>query len=1148
MDKLTHLTNLKNLPLSFTQKRLWIICQQDKLSPAYNIPITYHLKGKLDIDIFRKSLALLFERQHTVFSVFKQKNGTPYIEIVPKPVNLEQINFSDLPVNLRKEAIISYAGEDSRKWFDTEEGPLFRLLLLKEDDASYYFHATFQHLIFDAWSQTIFVEELSRIYTKLNGGINGMPDPIIYHSYDFTIWEKNSGLGIAEKTSIDFWKENLENCLPFLEFPYDYPRKNTPSGFGYRESMQISKATTSKLRELAQKENSTIFKIILSVLGVLIQKYTGENDICIGVPVSNRRFLPVPDNDSIKGVPVSDRQSGPAFRIFGLFVNTTVVRLKIDGKNKFIEHINYATRVIKNAILHSKLPFEKIVEVVNPERVSGINPLFQIALSWGSNLSLPMDLGGISGTRTLISKGVSPFDITFYMWENESVIEGEIEYSSDLMKQESIVRLRDNFLNLIANLAEDSDIPIDSVSMISDEEKMMIDAVNETHADFSEDKTIIRLFEERAVLDPDKTAITGDDGELTYSELNTKANRLAEVLQTYNIGPGHFIGLLVERSPELIICLLAVFKIGAAYIPLNLNDPENRILSIIDASDIKFVITNVNNRIELKGNQERLNIEELISKSANTGGTVKNVVLKNELIKEAIVLPDKSDRHNIKVILFITTVSNSKLEITDLKRELRRCLPEYMIPADIIHYAEFPVTANGKVNTKALLTDYTMSIDSRKENLRVLPVEEAKNLTTTQKKILNIWCEALNKTEISITDNFFDVGGHSLLATSIMSKINSVFNIELGLRVFFDSPRIKDLAETLEIEINKLVENISRDYKERSDSKNINRRNMKFSEFLTELEQKDISISFSEGKIKYTGPEQYINPQFIENLKMFKGKLIKHLWPKDCTNMMPINPEGNKTPFILLHGEKMNYPLSEYFGTEQPFYGFFHYGSEGEKIFHRKVEAFAKDYITQLRKIVPNGPYYLAGFSFGGLIAFEMAIQLQKQGFEVPVLILIDCRNPHIKEPVNASGRIAKMSNELYNYSKDIYYRSFHKARNLYYESFLLFNSTLHNKSRNYYIMGTYMEIAKRYKPKTEYNGEILLFKSQQNKSAHKYLGWDHFCKKVNMVIVEGNHKTLYETDESYKVLSKNIGEWMGRANENLNKQRMLDGNFVNKN
>jgi thioesterase domain-containing protein len=304
-----------------------------------------------------------------------------------------------------------------------------------------------------------------------------------------------------------------------------------------------------------------------------------------------------------------------------------------------------------------------------------------------------------------------------------------------------------------------------------------------------------------------------------------------------------------------------------------------------------------------------------------------------------------------------------------------------------------------------------------------------------------------------------------------------------------------------------------------------------FKEFIEDLRRKQISVTFSGGKIKYTGPEQYINSQFIEDLKKYKGKLIKHLWPSECSNMMPINTDGNKVPFILLHGEKMNYPLSEYFGPEQPFYGFFHYGSEGEKIFHRTVEAFAADYITQLQKIVPDGPYNLAGFSFGGLIAFEMAVQLQRKGFDVPVLILIDCKNPAAKEPLNAPNIISRVYYTIHDFLREAYYWSYHKGRLIYYETFLSFKTKLHNEKRNYYIMGTYMMIGKKYKPKTAYKGEILLFRSSQHNSVHEYLGWDHLCDKIQIKLIEGTHKTLYESEESYNILSKNITDWLQPSN-----------------
>ena len=624
---------------------------------------------------------------------------------------------------------------------------------------------------------------------------------------------------------------------------------------------------------------------------------------------------------------------------------------------------------------------------------------------------------------------------------------------------------------------------------------------NKTYAHYSDEKCIHQLFEDRAVLHPESIALVFDKGELTYSDLNEKADCLAGVLKTYKIGTGDFVGLLLRRSPELILCLLAILKAGAAYVPLNLSDPENRTLSIIDAAGIKFVITNIDHDIDLKGNSERLNIEQLIKHSGDfqvtgenivirstdpayiifTSGTtgtpkgvlvnhksviniiewvnktfgishidkllwitslsfdlsvydifgilasggiirivsdedwqdpkkqydlllneeitfwdsapqnlqqltpffnskgkprlynslrlvflsgdwiplslpiavtsifpsavivglggateatiwsnyfiinkiqpewksvpygkpiqntryyilddnmdhcgiqkpgnlyiggeclalgycndpvltnskfiadpfnpgyklyltgdkaqwladgnieflgredeqikirgyrvemgeIKNAALQNKAIKEAIVLPDKSDRHNIKVILFITSYDNRKLEVKDLKRQFRGNLPDYMIPADIIQYNEFPVTINGKIDTKALLSDYVKSLNGNL--LKNITIEHAKDLhfvTPIHEIIYNIWSEALKTKNISLTDNFFEIGGNSLLAVSVFSKIESAFNVELALKVFFDSPRIKDLGEAIEI-TQKMVD-YKPDRKDKTDSK-----------------------------------------------------------------------------------------------------------------------------------------------------------------------------------------------------------------------------------------------------------------------------------------------------------------------------------------
>lgn len=571
MKELIHLTDFTNLPLSSNQKGLWIISQQDKFNPAYNILLTYHLEGKINVDIFRKSMELLFDRQHTMFSVFKQKDGVPFLNITPQQVIVELIDFSGMPVQSRRDEILSFAGENSRKCFDIETGPLYRLFLLKEDENSYFFNATIHHLIFDGFSHRVFVQELSRIYSNLIRGVNETLEPLRFHSYDYAEFEKEALSPEYEKELVYFWKENLKECQPDLKFPYDHPRNNEPTGFGFREPFEISGECTQKLRGLSMEADSSLFHILLSALGVLLQKYTGENDICIGVPVS-------------------DRLSYPSFKIFGMFVNTVAVRLNIERRNKFSEHINYTTELVKKAILHSKLPFERIVEVINPERVPGINPFFQISLSWVNNLTIPMNLGGISGKLTMVNQGVSPLDITFNIWENGSVIEGYIEYNIDILKRDTIIRLRDNFVHLLQTIVENPDQNISDILIISENDKKKLSEFNNTEVAIT-DCLIQNFFENQAVLTPSKTAVISGNSSLTYKELNDQSNQLARHLISLGITNGDIVGICMDRSVEMVISVLGVLKAGCCYLPMDPSFPDVRINYMYEDSGAKVLIS-----------------------------------------------------------------------------------------------------------------------------------------------------------------------------------------------------------------------------------------------------------------------------------------------------------------------------------------------------------------------------------------------------------------------------------------------------------------------------------------------------------------------------------------------------------------------------
>lgn len=303
---------------------------------------------------------------------------------------------------------------------------------------------------------------------------------------------------------------------------------------------------------------------------------------------------------------------------------------------------------------------------------------------------------------------------------------------------------------------------------------------------------------------------------------------------------------------------------------------------------------------------------------------------------------------------------------------------------------------------------------------------------------------------------------------------------------------------------------------------------MIISDFIKELKQKEIEISFTAGKLKYSGPEEYITPELIENLKIFKGKLFKHFWPEEFTNMMPINTEGNKIPLFLVQSDQGNYTISEFFGIDQPIFGFFHPGSNGRKIIYKNIDEMANVYISQVLSIRPSGPYYLIGFSFGGVLAYKMAYELQKLGHNVPYIALIDSRCPLAKEPV-------RLNNNFFNFiRKDI----ISPVKNSIYlnlkllicEIFFLFGKSAPIKLRRLYRWEKYARLARAYKPE-RINGGILLFKTFDNTSSYQNLGWELLLDKIKLVVLEASHLTVFLTKKSADVLHHELEKYLHEVN-----------------
>ena len=299
---------------------------------------------------------------------------------------------------------------------------------------------------------------------------------------------------------------------------------------------------------------------------------------------------------------------------------------------------------------------------------------------------------------------------------------------------------------------------------------------------------------------------------------------------------------------------------------------------------------------------------------------------------------------------------------------------------------------------------------------------------------------------------------------------------------------------------------------------------MTLANFIEELNKKQINITFAGGKLKYSGPEENITPELIENLKGFKGRLIKHFWPKELGNLMPINPEGSKTPLFIVHGDNSNYIISEYFGPDQPVYGFFHPGSEGERISFKNAKSMAANYLEKVQTVWPSGPYNLIGYSFGGILAFEMAVQLQKAGYIVQSLVLIDTLSPDAAKPVYSN--LGVFQSIRYKILRPIRRGLKRKIILLLDNLYFIVGHPLPADKRGYYLHKRYLTLTKSYSPST-FMGRILIFATTSNASSRRYLGWEPYADKIDLVEIDGKHLDIFGTKEKALILQKELERYL---------------------
>ena len=565
-------------PLTFAQEQLWFL---DQLAPGnwfYNETSALHLTFPVNTAVLQKALNEVARRHEALRTTFITVRGELAQAIAPRfTVPLAEVDLSALPRAEVNGEVRRLADEDAQSPFDLSLGPLIRTTLLRMSKKESIFLLTLHHIVFDGWSFTILLRELSEIYEAFNAGRpSPLPElPIQYG--DFAVWQRRWLRGDALEAKLGYWRKQLAN-LSLLHLPTDYPRPAFQSFQGARCNVNIPKPLCDAIRALGVAEGMTPFMTLLTAFKSLLYRYAEQDDIVVGVPVANR------DRVEIEG-------------LIGFFVNTLVMRTDFSGDPTFREALARVRKVSLEAFAHQDVPFEKLVEELQPQRDLSRNPLFQVTFQlYGSNTGF--DEAGSAYFESApspfeVDAHAAKFDLRFDLAEAMGGgLSGFLEYDTALFAPESVSRMVRHFQTLLESAVTNPGLRLSELSLLTlDERDELIVGRNSTAIAYPRSARIHELFEQRVDRTPDRVAVECDGNALTYAELNRRANRLGHYLRHLGVCSETPVGISGERSIEMIVGLLGILKAGGVYVPLDLDQPREWLLSSIENAGVHIVLT-----------------------------------------------------------------------------------------------------------------------------------------------------------------------------------------------------------------------------------------------------------------------------------------------------------------------------------------------------------------------------------------------------------------------------------------------------------------------------------------------------------------------------------------------------------------------------
>ncbi|MBT5872261.1 MAG: amino acid adenylation domain-containing protein, partial [Candidatus Latescibacteria bacterium] len=563
----------KNLPASFGQRPLWFLEQLEPANVSNYIPCGMHLSGPVDKDVLEKCINEIIRRHEVLRTNFTVADDqpvqvvNPHHEFVVEWLDLQDVSVADHTGMLQR-----LTTEEIRRPFDLSEDLLLRVKLFRLAKDEHILLLTVHHLVFDGASFGVFFQELSILYQAYIGGGDSPLNDLPYQYVDYSAWQGESMQDEVIAQQLGYWHKQLGGRLPVLELPTDRLRPSIQSYNGARQPLRIGSDTHQRLKSFGQQEGCTLFMSMVSVLQALLYRYTGQDDIILGSPISNRTL---PDSE----------------KLIGMFLNMLVLRTNLEGNPSFRELLKRVRDVTLDAYSNQDVPFDQIVRSLQVDRDPSRNPVFQVLLQLSPAEGYVLDLPGISVSPIKVDTEAAQFDLVLHLFEEEAGIVGHFEYNTDLFSADTMMRTAIHFNKLLESALADPDTPISTLSILDDEELRQLARWNDTGAEIPEVAGLYQLFEAQATKTPDALAVTFVNQKLTYRELNERANQLAHHLRTIGVTPDQLVGLFVERSLDMLVGVLGIMKSGAAYVPLDPAYPQDRLAFMLADSGANLLVT-----------------------------------------------------------------------------------------------------------------------------------------------------------------------------------------------------------------------------------------------------------------------------------------------------------------------------------------------------------------------------------------------------------------------------------------------------------------------------------------------------------------------------------------------------------------------------